>query len=361
VEYCNGTQNTALANLRRSNGCDAPHAVKYWSIGNEVDGPWQIGFKTPDEYARAYTEFAKVMRWTDPSIKLIAAAVSHWGAGDFVERCQRLLEHAPDHIDYMAIHWYVGNKENNFENYMALSELFEERLAATEGIIRAMRLARGIKKPIHIAVDEWNVWYRTGVPQASVVKSDAPQAVLEEHYNLEDALMTGIQLNAFIRHARAVRMANLAQIVNVIPPITTRKDGLMLESIFYPFEIYSRECGDTALDVFWSGETFEGGGHAGLRVLDVSATLDSKTNRLAVFVVNRSQDKAQETKISLTTGQFAGKVKCFTVNGADIKVINTFDKPDAVRTRKSSLMAKGKSFTHVFEPHSVTALVFELR
>lgn len=375
VEYCNGTQRTALANLRRKHGFDAPHAVKYWSVGNEVDGPWQIGFKTPQEYARAYTEFAKVMRWTDPTIKLVAAATSHWGANDFVERAQLLLEQAPEHIDYLAIHWYVGNKENDFAKYMALSELFEERLSAFEGIIRAMRLERGIKKPIHIAVDEWNTWYRTAVPQPLDATSSSPQAVLEEHYNLEDALMTAIQLNSFIRHARSVRMANLAQIVNVIAPITTRKDSLLLETIYFPFELYSRECGQTALDVWWDSDTFgeshsvvpnpptaatEGvppSPHSSIRLLDVTATLDAKKKKLAVFVVNRSQDKSLETKLSLTTGQFAGKLTSYTINGPDIKALNTFERPNAVRTRKANHTAKGKNYTHIFEPHSVTALV----
>ncbi|GAI56019.1 unnamed protein product, partial [marine sediment metagenome] len=188
--------------------------------GNEVDGPWQIGHKTPQEYARAFTEFGKVMRWVDPDIKLIASAVSLW-SGDWVERGQLLMEQAGDLIDYMALHWYVGNPQNDFAAYMTLSEFFEERLSAYEGLIQAVRLDRGIKRPISIAVDEWNVWYRThpeygGTPE---------QNKLEEIYNLEDALVVAMHFNAFIRHACSVRMANIAQIVNVIAPIFTRRDG----------------------------------------------------------------------------------------------------------------------------------------
>ena len=128
VEYCNGTLPTALVKLREAHGHAEPHRVRYWGIGNEVDGPWQVGHKTAEEYARAYLEFAKVMRWADPSIKLLASAVSLWGANE-VERVQLLLEQAPDHIDYLSIHWYVGDREHDFDTYMATSELIESRLA----------------------------------------------------------------------------------------------------------------------------------------------------------------------------------------------------------------------------------------
>ncbi len=349
VEYCNGVQDTALVRLRRQHGFDAPHNVRYWGIGNEVDGHWQIGYKTPEEYARAYTEFAKVMRWSDPSIKLIASVTSNW-AEQFVERTQLLLEQAPDHIDYLALHWYVGNRNNDFAEYMTVSELIGQRIGVFEGLIRAMQLQRNIQKPIAIAVDEWNVWYRTRGTNS-----------LEEAYNLEDALVVAMHFNAFIRHAQSVKMANIAQIVNVIAPIFTNPDGLFLQTIFHPFELYSRTCGNIALDVFWKGDTFSAGGYTGLRTLDVSATLDEEKRRLSVFVVNRSLTDALETTISLDCGQFAGGVKAMVVNGPDIKAENSFDKPNQVGTTETDLTAsKPNEFTYTFEPHSVTALSFDL-
>jgi len=362
LEYCNGTKDTALVKLRKQHGYQAPHGVKYWGIGNEVDGPWQIGFKTPEEYARAYTEYAKVMKWTDPSIKLLAAAVSLWDKS-FVERVQLLMEHAAyitpftrqNLIDYIAIHWYVGNNrnrgfaDNDFASYMAISERFEDYLSATEGIIRAMSSALKLKHDIPIAVDEWNVWYRVG-----------NEGKLEEIYNLEDALVVAMHFNAFIRHAKTVKMANIAQIVNVIAPIYTRPDGLVLQTTFYPFEVYSRTCGDTALDVHWSGDTFSTPEFAGLRTLDVSATLDTPGKKLAVYLVNRTDSKASETSVELTRGRFAGPAKAFIVNGPDIKAQNTFATPDQVGVREQALIAAGQSFTITLEPHSFTALVFDL-
>ena len=353
VEYCNGKGNSTLAKLRREHGHPEPHNVKYWSVGNEVDGDWQIGYKTPEEYARAFTEFGKVMKWVDPSIKLIASAVSDW-KGAWVERTQLLLEQAGDLIDYLSLHWYIGNAASDFEAYMAVSELLEKRLAAYEGLIRAVTLERQIKRPIYIAVDEWNVWYRTQSPGVG------ENMKLEEIYNLEDALATAIQLNAFIRHARSVKMANIAQIVNVIAPVFTKPDGLVLQTIFYPFEVYSHTCGNLALDPYWEGETFSGGGCNNVRTLDVSATLDETKKQLVVYVVNRSRSKEMETVLQLAAGNFKGSITAYTVNGTDIKAENTFTSPEIIKTKEATFTAAGREMNYNFEPHSVTALVCDI-
>ena len=241
------------------------------------------------------------------------------------------MEQAGDLVDYMSIHWYVGNRENDFAKYMATAEWAEERLTATEGLIDAMRLCGHIKHPVYLAVDEWNVWYRVH-----------NEGKLEEVYNLEDALVNALQLNTFIRHARTVKMANLAQIVNVIAPIVTRPDGLLLQSIFFPQEIYSQFAGDTALDVYWAGDTFQAGDQPGLRVLDVSATLDRANGQVALFVVNRSPDQEAETRISLQTGAFGGLGMAYTVAGNDPKAFNTFENPDVVKTRIESIALQGQ-------------------
>ncbi len=353
VEYCNGTGDSALVKLRRRHGYPDPHNVKYWGVGNEVDGHWQIGYKTPEEYARAFTEFGKVMKWTDPAIRLVASAVSDWG-GAWVERTRLLLEQAGDLVDYLSLHWYLGNAADDFEAYMALSELLEERLASFEGLVRAVTLERRIKRPVFLAVDEWNVWYRTFPPETRDTMK------LEEIYSLEDALVTAVQLNAFLRHARSVKMANIAQIVNVIAPVFTRPDGLVLQTIFYPFELYSRTCGDKAVDVWWEGATFSGGDYTGVRVLDVTATLDEAGKQLVVYVVNRSRTAAVEAELSLAAGAFKGPVTAHVVNGPDVKAANTFDAPDNVRTAAHRLAARGGVVPCTFEPHSVTALVAEI-
>jgi alpha-L-arabinofuranosidase len=183
---------------------------------------------------------------------------------------------------------------------------------------------------------------------------------LEEIYNLEDVLVTGVQLNAFIRHARSVKMANLAQVVNVIAPVFTRPDGLVLQTIFFPFEVYSRTCGKLALDPWWEGDTFSGGGCSGVRTLDVSATLDEGKKQLAVYVVNRSQSDEMDTVLQLTSGDFKGRITAYTINGPDIKAENTFASPDIVKTKETTLIAGGREMNYSFEPHSVTALLCDI-
>jgi alpha-L-arabinofuranosidase len=354
LEYCNGTKDTALVKLRQRHGYERPHNVRYWGIGNEVDGPWQIGMKTPDEYARAFTEYAKVMKWTDPSIKLVASAVSVWDR-HWVERTQLLVEQAGRLIDYLALHWYVGNNtergfaDDDYASYMAISEQMEDRLSGYEGLLRALQVANAMAELIPIAVDEWNVWYRTGNEEK-----------LEEVYNLEDALAVAMHFNAFFRHARTVKMANLAQIVNVIAPIVTRADGLLLQTTFFPFEVIRRTAGSVALDVHWSGDTFSSVRSPALRTLDVSATLDAKAKRLALFVVNRSPDEEMTAEIRLDAGRFAGPVAVEVINGPDVKSVNSFEHPDVVGVRDATLRASGTRFETSFEPHSVTALSFEL-
>lgn len=290
------------------------------------------------------------MKWIDPGIKLIASAVSDW-KGTPVERTRLLLEQAGDLVDYLSLHWYTGNAANDFEAYMAVSELLEERLSACEGLVRAVSFERQIKRPIYIAVDEWNVWYRT-FPDGVREKMK-----LEEIYNLEDALAIAIQLNSFIRHANTVKMANIAQIVNVIVPIFTRPDGLVLQTIYYPFELYSRTCGNKSLDVWWEGDTFSGGFYNGVRMLDVTATLDERKKQLVIYAVNRSRKNAMETEVSLADGDFGSTVATYTVNGQDIKTENTFKSPGAVFTKENQVTLKGRVFKYVFEPHSITALV----
>lgn len=351
VEYCNGTVESALVKLRRQHGFPGPHNVKYWSIGNEVDGRWQIGYKTPEEYARAFTEFGKVMKWVDPTIKLVASAASDWN-GAWEERSRLLLEQASDLIDYLSLHWYVGNPENDFNKYMAVSELIEKRLNSFKNLIKTVSTQRKANRKIYLAVDEWNVWYRTFGPEAYKTK-------LEEIYNLEDALVTAMQLNAFIRHADSVKMANLAQIVNVIAPVFTRPERLVFQTIYFPFMLYSRTCGNIALDARWEGDTFSSGDTKGVRTLDVSATLDENNKQLAVYVVNRSL-KETNAQLQLASGKFKDKINIFTVNGPDIKTENTFTLPDKVKTAQTQLQPKENEFDILFEPHSVTALVADI-
>jgi alpha-N-arabinofuranosidase len=210
------------------------------------------------------------------------------------------------------------------------------------------------RPPIPLAVDEWNVWYRaTGGPTEP---KDRP---LEEVYDLQDALVVAMHLNAFIRHASTVRMANLAQLVNVIAPIVTGPDGLLLQTIFHPFELFSRTAGSVALDAWWDGDTFTGGDYAGVRTLDVSSSVDRSERRLSVHVVNRHPSDVLEVEIELDGGTFAGSLEVITITGEHLKTTNTFASPNAVTPTEQQLdIPTGDRYRHSLPARSVTGLGF---
>jgi alpha-N-arabinofuranosidase len=179
---------------------------------------------------------------------------------------------------------------------------------------------------------------------------------------LEQALLTALHLNTFIRHAHSVRLANFTSMPTpACLSFPNPESRVLLQSVYFPFDLYSRTCGQLALDVFWYGDTFSGTykdrAYSGIRMLNVSATLDESRRQLVVYAVNQSRDKALETTISLASGAFTGNVKISVVNGPDIKAENTAEKPHQVGVHETTLKASGKSLTIVFEPHSVTAMV----
>ena len=265
---------------------------------------------------------------------------------------------------------------------MAFAESYDERLSAYEGLIQAVSLERGIKHPIRIAIDEWGIHrisadvhkdvpIRVDVdecgnmclpPSGGSVRRRQDRIIM----NLEDTLVTALHLNTFIRHAASVRMANFTHMPTMgMIDLTRPNSPVLLQTIFYPFELYSRTCGQLALDVFWHGDTFSGTyndrSYVGIRTLDVAATLDESRKRLVVYVINQNKEKAMEAVISLTSGQFAGNMQISVINGPDVKAENTYEKPDQVRTRETTIKALGKTLTFTFEPHSVTALVCAIR
>jgi alpha-N-arabinofuranosidase len=232
-----------------------------------------------------------------------------------------------------------------------------------------MTLRRPPRPPIPIAVDEWNVWYKA---QPDPQHPDFNQ--LEETYDLADALVVAMHFNAFFRHARSVRMANMAQLVNVIAPMTTTADALLLQTTYYPFEIYAQLAGPIALEVLWSSDTYSArriddnfvpteahGEHSGVRKIDVSATLDGDARRVACFIVNRDLAGPREVEISIVPGRPAGDVQVHTVSGAHPGVANTFADPHQVTTvRRSQPFGRGPSFATEVPALSITAFEFTL-
>src|ERR1700712_4942826 len=251
VEYCNVADGTAMTKLRQQNGRDKPWNVKYWGLGNEMDGPWQMGHRTAEDYGKFALEAAKLMKWTDASVKLIAAGSSNFRDGiDWVGWNREVLAYLKDHIEYLSLHMYVGNAANDYYEFMAVSNQLDDRIKTAAGLIRAALGGLRPANPIYIAFDEYNVWYRArGNTQRG-------RKILEEHYNLEDALVIASMLNTFVNNADTIKIANMAQIVNVIAPIFTSEKGMFLQTIFHPLQLFSKNTRGAALQTYLECPTY---------------------------------------------------------------------------------------------------------
>lgn len=356
VEYTNEAGNTYWAQQRRKNGRDKPWGVKVWGLGNEIDGPWQLGHKNAQDYATFALEAAKAMRRADGSIKLIASGSSDFRPGaDWVGWNRTVLERLKNEIDYISLHTYIGNRTNNFEQFLAVSRDLDDRIEVVKGQIQAVRVGNPEARPIHIAFDEWNVWYRT---LTDTTEYEIASTGLEEKYNFEDALAMGMFLNAFIRHADVVKMANLAQLVNVIAPIFTNKEGLYLQTIYFPLAEYAKQRGNQSLDARVESPQYKPDRGRALGYLDVSATYDPKARQVFVNVLNRSEKTDITARIENVGAAPAGTVSVWELNHPDLKATHTFGKDAVVRpaTRSASVKTSGDGFDYTFPKHSLTIL-----
>jgi len=346
VEYVNEEKHTYWADLRRRNGREEPYGVKYWALGNEIDGPWQMGHKNAEDYSKFALEAGKAMRAVDPSIKLVASGSSNYGA-DWIGWNRTVLQQLRNLVDYIAIHTYINNRANNLEQFLGQSHLNVERyIGVTESLIREVRTGANAR-PIYIAYDEWNVWYRTGNREK-----------LEEVYNFEDALAMGMFFNSFFRHADSVKMANLAQMVNVIAPIMTNAQGLFLQPIYFPIVEYGKQRGNVSLDVWVASPTYRIQNRGPeISYLDVSATRNATTGGIFLNVLNRSQDRDLTASIE-TGGQVVSNAQVWQMNHDDLKATHTFGEDQKVRpaTRQEPIAMTSGRFTYTFPAHSLTIL-----
>jgi alpha-N-arabinofuranosidase len=363
VEYCNVKEGPYYAELRKKNGYSEPYNIKYWSLGNEMDGFWQMGHLNAEDYAKKAREAGKLMRLTSPNIKLIAAGSSNYRPdADPNEWNATILKELRDVVDYLALHMYVGNPSDNYYNYLSTPLVLEERTHVVKGLIaREMENARrGDRDPIYIAWDEYNSWYR-----ARTDETMAGTRALEEHYNLEDALVIAGFLNAFVRNADIVKMANMAQLVNVIAPIFTSETDMFIQTIYYPLHLFANNVYGTSLDVFVDCETYDteeffiGLGESTTRqtdvpYLDVSTTYNN--GEVIICVVNRNKDKAITTDILCQTGQFSGEFSVSEVNGPNTKAQNDFGKTEVQTVAKPGIKASGTKITYSFPAHSFTMI-----
>jgi alpha-N-arabinofuranosidase len=342
-----------MTRLRKQNGRAQPWKVTYWGLGNEMDGPWQMGHRSAEDYGRFALEAAKLMKWTDPGIKLIAAGSSNFGPNaDWTGWNRTVLEHLKHHADYLSLHMYVGNRGNDFSEFVASSVELDSRIKTAEGIIAAALSSEPAGRRIYIAWDEWNVWYR-----ARGEGKEHGRRILEERYNLEDALVVATFLNSFLNHAHIVKIANMAQLVNVIAPIFANDKGIFLQTIYYPLQLFANNCKGKSLELFVDSPKYASKRFGDVPYLDTSAAYDH--GALALNVVNRHPDQAIDADFEAQDKSFSGAVEAWEVNGPDIKAENDFDSMK-VRAVQRSASAQGNRLAYRFPPHSYTMLKVRL-
>ena len=331
VEYCNHPGGSAWSDLRAQHGYREPHKVKTWCLGNEMDGPWQMGSKTADEYGRIACETAKVMKWVDPTIELVACGSSGSGMPTFPAWEATVLEHTYEHVEYISMHTYYGNRDNDLGNYLARSldmDQFIQTVVATCDYVKARKRGR---KDIHISFDEWNVWFHSNAADQAMAPWQIAPPQLEDAYTFEDALVVGLMLITLLRHADRVKIGCLAQLVNVIAPIMTQNGGpAWRQTIFYPYLHASLYGRGTALDLHIQSPTYENKEFGAVPLLDAVATLNGEDETATIFAVNRSQDGPLTLEGDLRNLPGYRVVEHIVLENTDVKATNTQSQPDAV-------------------------------
>jgi len=353
VEYCNREGGTYFSDLRKKNGHAAPYGVKYWGVGNEIYGSWQIGHKNAVDYAKSAREFAKVMKWQDPSIKLIAC-----GTGD-PDWDRPVLEVLVNEADYISAHHYTATDELK-DYYEILGSVAQMEAMIRRSALTAGGISARARKPTPVwtALDEWNIIdnWSSGERRDDVHKFESP-------YNLRDALWVASAMNSIQRNARTVRLANLAQLVNVIAPLVTSPSGLLRSTTYYPLELYANRSGNLALEVVLECPRFDTRHFADQPYLDVSATYDEDRRRLTLGVVNRRREGDVVGSIELVGARAKPGGQAFVITGSSPETRNTFDQPDAVSTRQTTFAGRSSSaseFDYTFPPYSISWLEFDL-
>jgi alpha-N-arabinofuranosidase len=351
VEYTNEARRTFWADERRRNGRDAPYGVKVWGLGNELDGDWQIGHKNAQDYAKAALETAKVIRWLDPDVKLVASGSSDF-KGDWIGWNETILRTLRDHIDYIGLHRYIGNRYDDLERFLGFSESLEHYIEVTAGLIRQVQAGQPNPRPIYVAFDEWNVWTRAHLWTAGDTES------LKEVYNFEAALAVGMFFNCFLRHADVVKMANLSQLVNLIAPIVTNEKGIFLQPTYFPVAEYSRQRGHQSLDVAVQGPTYRIDHGPPLQYLDVSATHDEQASSACVNVLNRSKGADIRARVGVAGATVSSRLGVWQMNHEDLKATHTFGDDHKLRPAITVQTVTGgpAGFEFLFPAHSLTIL-----
>ena len=358
VEYCNVDRGTKWSELRRSHGYQQPHNVRYWCLGNEMDGPWQMGHMPAREYGRKARDAAQQIRVIDKSLQLIACGSSNTNMPTYLVWDREVLEECYDQVDGISLHNYYGNTEalsgNKTSRYLAMNLDMERQILEIGAVCDYVQGLQKSPKRLWLSFDEWNVWYRARTGAAVDGNRAFAPKLLEEVYNLEDALLVGGFIHSLLRQSERVRIACLAQIVIVIAPLMTNERSVLRQSIFYPYAWALQHASGRVLDLAVESETYAIAGEGLQRdfarddqvpFVDVTVTFDPKDGHACVLMLNRDTEAERELTLEWRDPTPTRVLACETLTGPDVKAFNTFEQPQAVVPRTLEAPQAGARMT----------------
>lgn len=324
IEYCNSDVGTVYADMRAANGHESPYGVRLWCLGNEMDAPWQLGHTPAEPYAIKAEQAGRMMKTVDDGIELVVCGSCLPSMKTYMDWDRTVLEYAGDIADYIGFHRYVGEEDEPLSDYLAVSASVDQQIEEMNAVCRYVQAKRRTKRRAYLCFDEWNVWYKNQDKRGGW--THAPH-LLEERYDLADALVVGSFLLSFIRHADVLKIANIAQLVNVIAPIITDDEHILRQSIYWPFAMVSAAGRGTALRTVYEGSSYVSDRYGEVPEVDHAAVLEE--DRINVFLINRSPDKPTDVRINIQ-----GAVETVTaqmITGPSHAAQNTWDEPELIQ------------------------------
>ena len=334
VEYCNYPGGTYWSDLRIANGHKDPHNIKYWCVGNEMDGPWQICHLDAVEYGKKALEAMKIMKWTDNSIKTVVCGSASSGMPTYPEWDRIVLEHTYDFADYISIHRYFENFGND-DDFLASFKDMDDFIRTSIATCDYVKAYKRSSKNMMLSFDEWNIWYQQNQKEHPWEK--APR-ILEDHYSLLDALAFGGMAITLLNHADRVKVACLAQLVNVIAPIFTEPGkGAYRQSIYWPFRDISVYGRGIALQPVVQTENKITDKYGEVPAVIFAGAYNEETREISVFALNTNKTQVSETQIDLRSFENTKMTFRTELCGDDLSLTNSLENPDAVSPKKVEL------------------------
>lgn len=362
LEYANHPSGTALSDQRIANGSPEPHDIRMWCLGNEMDGPWQTGYLTADDYGKLAARTAAAMKTADKDLELVVCGSSGSGMPTFGEWERVVLEHAYDHVDYISAHAYYQERGGDLGSFLASSvdmQFFIDTVVATADSVGYRKKST---KKISISFDEWNVWYLDEHQASDEINDEwrvAPRQ-LEDVYSVADAVVVGNLLITLLKNSDRVTSASLAQLVNVIAPIMTEPGGdAWRQTSFFPFSVTSRLAQGTVLRPVIDSPTYTTAVHGEAALLDAVATFDAEARTGAVFLVNRDLTASRTVSIDVRDLAATRVTEAVTLADDDAYAKNTLgDQTRVGLTPNTSAAIEDGRLTVVLPPVSWSAVAF---